>query len=128
MERSAAIFLLGGVALTHLADLPHKLAEAPYMAVLFMCLITASLLLALLVAADPRPGVWLAIGGLCAAAVVGYVASRTVPLPGMADHVGDWLNVSGILALAFELELLSIAVERSTRNAVFPGRVAIPGT
>ncbi|MEA2496710.1 MAG: hypothetical protein QOJ29_4621 [Thermoleophilaceae bacterium] len=111
--KGAAILLLGGVAITHLADLPHKLMEARYMAVLFIFLIVASLVLSLLISSNWRPElVWPATGLICGLTVVGYVVSRVVPLPGMADHVGDWLNVAGILALACELELISIAVER----------------
>ena len=37
--RLLVIACLGGVAITHLADLPHKLLEAPYLAALFIGLI-----------------------------------------------------------------------------------------
>jgi hypothetical protein len=111
--RGAAILLLGGVAVTHLADLPHKLMEAHYMAVLFICLIVASLVLSLLIASNWRPRVvWSATGSICALTVGGYIATRIVAFPGMADHVGDWLNPVGIVALACELELISLALEQ----------------
>ena len=44
-----AVLSLRGVAMTHLADLPHKLAEARYLAALFMGLITTCTVLALAV-------------------------------------------------------------------------------
>ena len=138
-ERGIAVLLLGGVAVTHLADLPHKLIEARYMAFLFICLIVASLVLSLLISSGWRPDlVWPATGVICAAAIVGYVISRVVPLPGMADHVGDWLNPDGIVALACELSLVSYAWElgRSTSRGAssapsatyLPHALMSPGT
>src|SRR5215212_6481061 len=90
--RLAAIVSLGGVALTHLSDLPHKLMEAPYMAVLFCALITASTLLALAMVTEGagRPAL-LASGVLSALAIGGYVISRSTGLPMIEDHVGNWL-------------------------------------
>lgn len=110
--RGAAIGLLGVVALTHLVDLPHKLEEAPYIAALFIALIAASLGLALVAAAGSRPqAIWTAIGALNATAIAGYLASRSVGLPGIEDHVGDWLDSAGIIALASETLLVSLALE-----------------
>src|SRR5690349_7970338 len=124
--RGIAVLLLGGVAVTHLIDLPHKLVEAPYMAVLFACLVAGSVVSALLVAHGWRPDlVWPATAVMCAAAIVGYVVSRVVPLPGMADHVGDWLNADGIVALACEIELLTYAWDLGPRPARLAERVAL---
>jgi hypothetical protein len=109
--RLTAIVSLGGVALTHLYDLPHKLTEAPYMAVLFCALITASTLLALALITDgyERPALLMA-GALSALTIVGYVLSRSVGLPMIEDHVGEWLEPAGIASLMFEAFLVVLAV------------------
>ena len=41
-DRALGVICLGGIAVTHLADLPDKSEQAPYMAVLFCGLIAAS--------------------------------------------------------------------------------------
>jgi hypothetical protein len=121
--RLIAIFSLGGVAITHLMDLPHKLMEAPYLALLFCALITASTLLALAMVTDgaARPAI-VASGVLSAATIAGFVVSRSVGLPMIEDHVGDWLAPAGIASLAFEATLvglaLRVAVARPERAAM----------
>ena len=128
--RGLAILLLGGVALSHMADLPHKLTETPYMAYLFVGLISAALLLALAIAADVR-------GSLDAAAAIslltlaGYVVSRSSGLPGLADHVGDWVSTAGVVAFASETGLVALALRarlsaRAARPAVVVARFSIP--
>ena len=109
--RLAAIFSLGGVAITHLMDLPHKLMEAPYLAVLFCALITASTLLALAMVTEGfgRPAL-LASGLLSALTIAGYVLSRTAGLPMIEDHVGDWLAPAGLASLVFEGVLVVLAL------------------
>ena len=73
-------------------DLPHKLMEAPYLAVLFCALITASTLLSLaMVSESAGPFALLASGLLSALAIAGYVISRSAGLPLIEDHIGDWL-------------------------------------
>jgi hypothetical protein len=117
--RLLAALSLGGVAVTHLMDLPHKLEEAPYMAVLFCALITASMLLALAVVSDGggRPAILLA-GGLSALTIVGFVLSRSIGLPMIEDHVGDWLEPAGVASLVFEGILVTMALALAVAPAL----------
>jgi hypothetical protein len=109
--RLLASVSLGGVAITHLMDLPHKLEEAPYMAVLFCALITASTLLALAVVTEGggRPAILFG-GFISALTIVGFVLSRSIGLPMIEDHVGDWLEPAGVASLVFETILVGLAL------------------
>jgi hypothetical protein len=109
--RLLAIASLGGVAVTHLMDLPHKLMEAPYLAVLFCALITASTLLSLAMVSEGAGRLaLLASGALGALAIAGYVLSRSVGLPMIEDHVGDWLAPAGVASLLCEGVLVVLAL------------------
>jgi hypothetical protein len=110
VSRVAGAVCLAGVAVTHLIDLPDKLEEAHYMAALFCALIVASLVLAtaLLLGRRVRDA-WLAAGVLAALTIAGFVASRTIGLPQLEDHVGVWGDPVGIASLVFEAALVALA-------------------
>ena len=110
-ERLVVIACLGGVAITHLADLPHKLLEAPYLAALFIGLISACTVLALAVVSERlgRAAV-VAAGWLAVATIGGFVWSRVEGLPLIEDHVGDWSGVAGLASLVFEAGLVAVAL------------------
>lgn len=102
---------LAGVAVTHVLDLPDKLAEAHYMAALFCALIVASLILAAALVLDRHTRLaFQAAGALAAATVAGYVLSRTVGLPQLEDHVGMWMDPIGIASLLFEASIVGLAL------------------
>src|SRR4051794_23506556 len=115
--RLTAAACLTGVAVTHVIDLPDKLAEAHYMAVLFCCLIIASLILAAALLVGRRVHDALLAGGVLAAmTIAGYVASRTIGLPQLEDHVGAWGDPVGIASLLFEGCLVVLAVAPVARR------------
>jgi hypothetical protein len=131
-RRQAALRLLGilglaGVAIAHALDLGSHAEHAPYLAVLFCALIATCALLALALAAGWRPAVaWSAAVAVCAGAIGGYVTSRTVGLPQIADHVGDWGEPAAIAALVFEVSVasLGLAALRGRRESRSSGRGA----
>ena len=107
----AGVGCLAGIAVTHVADLPDKLAEAHYMAAMFCGLIVTSLALAgCLLAGYRTRAAWRAAAALSATTIIGYVLSRTVGLPQLADHVGKWADPWGMAALACELGVIALAV------------------
>ena len=109
--RLVGVVCLLGVAVTHLLDLPDKLAEAHYMAALFIALIASSLVLATALALGRHVQLaWIAAGALSALTIVGYVLSRSVGLPQLEDHVGMWMDPVGIASLVFEATLVLLAV------------------
>jgi len=118
--RLVAAALLMGVAVTHVLDLPDKLEEAPYMAVLFILLIVASLaLMLLLIAGRAAPEVRAISGLVCALTVVGYVLSRTIGLPQIEDHVGQWGDPIGVASLVCEFGVIALVL----RNDPVPGGI-----
>jgi hypothetical protein len=109
--RLTSVACLLGVAATHLMDLPDKLEEAHYMAVMFIGLIASSLVLAAAVAAGRRAETAIAVSGVLAAlTIAGFVASRTIGLPQLEDHVGQWEDPIGIVSLVCETVLVVIAL------------------
>jgi hypothetical protein len=127
VTRGLAVVCLAGVAVTHLLDLPDKLEEAHYMAALFCALILASVILAGALVVDREADVALAAAGVLAAMTIGgYVLSRTVGLPQLEDHVGQWSDPVGIASLVFEATLVGLAALAA--NAPAPGAVAPGGS
>src|SRR3954470_1586491 len=99
---------LSGMAYCHIKDVGMKFDEhVYYMAVLFCGNIAASLALipavALLGGHDDRRGraVWSAAGGLALLTIAGFMWSRTIGFPQMADHIGEWDSL-GLWSLVFE--------------------------
>ncbi len=109
VARAAAIVALGGVALVHLLELQHKLAEVPYLgfgylALTISCIVSA----AMLVQRNSRAG-WILAGGLAFATLVGYGLTRTVGLPQSTDDIGNWLEPMGLVSLFTEGTVVLLA-------------------
>ncbi|MGA8246002.1 MAG: hypothetical protein WB797_03790 [Nocardioides sp.] len=114
-----ASFLLLVTAGAHVPLIAAHLAEAPYVGWLFLALSLVCLLLATAVLVVDDPGVWVVSGAVCLAAVMAYLASRTVGLPQIGDDVGDWTEPLGIPAVASEVLVVVLAaahVHRMSRR------------
>ncbi len=103
LRRALAAAGLGGIAVIHLIDTPGKFEEAPYLGVLFVVLIVASLAAAeLLVRRNSLLG-WACGALLAGGTVVAYALSRTVGLPGApSDDIGNWAEPLGLASLLVE--------------------------
>jgi len=102
-----------GVAVIHLMDAPDKFEEVPYIGVLFVALIVASLLLAEVLIRHDDLRAWLAAGALGAATIVGYTLSRSVGLPGEGgEEIGNWREALGLASLLVEGVLVWMALAR----------------
>jgi hypothetical protein len=104
-----ASFLLVVAAGTHIPLIRDHLEEAPYVGWLFLLLSVVCLVLAVAILVVDRPGVWLLSGAVCLAAVVAFLASRTVGLPQIGDDVGNWTEPLGIPAVASEALMVVLA-------------------
>lgn len=103
-----AVLLLVAAAV-HVPVIPEHLYEARYMGVLFVIFTFAVLALAaVLVLTDPPVLYWLA-GGLCAAAIGVYVATRLTAFPELAGDVGNWSDVYGTTAIIVEASAALVA-------------------
>jgi hypothetical protein len=111
------VICFGGIAVTHLTDLPEKAEEAPYMAVLFCGLIVSSAGLGILLASGRNPGVvWPLAGAVAALPLIGYGLSRSVALPQLEDHVADWLNPAGVASVVFEAVVVVVSIMRLSHS------------
>lgn len=108
-DRPVAALALLVTAGTHLPLVRAHLAEAPYVGWLFLALSVVAVALAALVMFADTPVVWAAAGAVCLAAVVAFVASRTVGLPQLGDDVGNWTEALAYPALTAELIVAATA-------------------
>jgi hypothetical protein len=99
---------LFGIAAVHLADLPDKMEEVPYLGWAYIALIIASLLLAELVATRADRRLMAASAGLSAAVIVGFAINRTIGMPGAMDDIGNWTEPLGMISLLIEAAVLWI--------------------
>ena len=104
----AALFLLV-TAGTHVPLIGEHLEEAPYVGVLFIALTVVSVVLAVAVVVADRDELWLASGAVCLAAVLAYLASRTIGLPQIGDDIGNWTEPMSYPAVAAEVAMVALA-------------------
>jgi hypothetical protein len=89
-------------AAAHLPVIAPHLQEAPYMGVLFVVLTGACVLLASAAISWDTPVVYALSVLTCGLAVLGYVATRMLSFPMLADDVGNWLEPLGMVSIASE--------------------------
>lgn len=104
-----ASFLLLVAAGTHIPLIEDHLEEAPYVGWLFIILSVVCIVLAVVILFVDSAGVWLLSGAVCLAAVVGFLASRTIGLPQIGDDVGNWTDPLGFPAVASEVLMVVLA-------------------
>jgi hypothetical protein len=104
-----ASFLLLVAAGTHIPLIRSHLAEAPYVGWLFIALSVVCISLAAVILFVDHVGVWLLSAAVCLAAVVAFLASRTVGLPQIGDDVGNWTDPLGFPAVASEALMIGLA-------------------
>lgn len=111
--RFVGVLALMAVGYLHLLDISHKVEEGIwYMVLGFTALIIGCVILAVKLVRDDGSRVrvaWVGAAALSAGALFGYFVSRTIPLPGMADHRGDWANTVGVFAGLAEAGLIVLA-------------------
>jgi hypothetical protein len=114
-RRTVAALGLLGIALIHLLDLPAKFEESTYLAVGYIGLIVASLLVAEGLIRRGGRLVWTAAALLSGAVIVGFVINRTVGLPGAMDDIGNWLEPLGLASLFVEGVVVLLSLSALTR-------------
>lgn len=113
-----AVIALLATALIHFVEAPAAFAEARYKGLLFV----ANGVGALIAVGGISRGAWSwgwLLGALVAGgAIVGYVASRTVGLPGIPAEPDAWMEPWGVASLVAEglVVLLFLVALRSRRR------------
>lgn len=125
-----------GIALIHLLDVLSKFEETPYLGVMYIALMVASLAVAALILHPGSTLAWERRGALAAATLIGFVLSRTTGLPGATGDIGNWSEPLGLAAMLVEsaviaLSLYAFALGRRERlpgvhEAVAEATVAAP--
>src|SRR5581483_2692481 len=100
--------------LVHLIDGPGSLQDQFYVGALELALAAVCLPLAVLLVIDPRRALWEAALAVNLAAMLVFVASRTVGLPGCADDIGNWGQLLGMVNLLVEGAVIVTAVAALT--------------
>lgn len=103
------IALIVVTGLVHFVDAPDAFEEATYKGLLFMANGLGALVAAYGILRGARWGWWLGLlvaGG----AFVGYVASRTIGLPGLPPEPDAWLEPLGVVSLLAEGGLVALAL------------------
>src|SRR4051794_41598220 len=95
IARSLAVIGLAGMALIHLLDLPGQLIETPYIFVLYLALMIASVALAGVLIGTTDALAWAAATALSALVVVAYVLSPTSGLASSTHDIGHLIDPLG---------------------------------
>jgi len=88
---------------------PH-LDEAPYMGVAFVMLTLACLVIAGAALVRDSDLVYGLAELTCGLAIAGYIVTRLVAFPHLADDVGDWLEPLGIASVLAETVVIGAAI------------------
>jgi hypothetical protein len=107
ISKLAAIVLIVVVGLSHLIGAPQHYRVAPYIGVGFVANFVGALVAAVGIYRDVMWG-WL-LGALVAGgALIMYVVSRSVGLPGFEHAVGRWSGPLGTLSLVVEALFITV--------------------
>jgi hypothetical protein len=108
--------LLLVAAATHVPLIAEHLQEAPYIGILFIVLSVTCLVLAGVILVVDTVTVWLLSGATCLAAVMAYLASRTIGLPQIRDDIGHWTEPMSVPAVASEALLVMLTAAHLARQ------------
>jgi hypothetical protein len=118
-----ASLLLLVAAGTHIPLIQDHLEEAPYVGWLFIALTVVCVVLAVAILFVDDASVWVLSGVTCFAAVVAFLASRTIGLPQIGDDVGNWTEPLGLPAVASEALMAVLAYVHLRPRRTTPRRL-----
>jgi hypothetical protein len=101
-DQWVASILLFVAAGTHIPLIREHMEEAPYIGWLFVALSVVCIVFGVAILFLDNPGLWLLSGLVCFAAVVAFLASRTIGLPQIGDDIGNWTEPLGFPAVVSE--------------------------
>jgi hypothetical protein len=118
--KSLAIAAIVGAGFIHVVEAQDAFGEATYKGLLFVANGAGALAAAIGIYRDQRTLGWL-LGVLVAGgAIIAYVASRTIGLPGLPAEPDAWFEPMGVAALL--CETLFVVLFAVTREAPGAGR------
>jgi hypothetical protein len=110
IARAVGAVALATVAMIHVVDLPGTIGPLPLIGAGYLGIIATAVVVGAMMIVRSHRLVWAASGGLAAAAMGGYVLTRTVS-GFLGDHgdVGNWRCPLGLAALTVEALLILLA-------------------
>lgn len=121
IARAVGAVALATLAMIHVVDLPGTLGPLPLVGAGYLGIIAAAVVVGGMMIARSHRLVWAAAGGLAAAAMGGYVLTRTVG-GFLGDHgdIGNWRCPLGLAAISVETVLILLAAwqARSRRTTL----------
>jgi hypothetical protein len=90
------------VGVIHALEIQGQLGGAVWLTTGFVLLAVIAPLAGIWLLARPSTPAWVFGGLLCLSAALGYVLTRSVPVPGDPGDVGNWLEPLGVAALITE--------------------------
>jgi hypothetical protein len=98
-----------GVALIHLLDVIGKISETPYLGVMYILLMVASVSVAFALLHTGWPIVWMTAGALAGLTLIGFILSRTTGLPSATDDIGNWKEGLGLASMFVEVGVILLS-------------------
>ena len=97
------------IALIHLLDVISKMSETPYLGVMYIGLMVASIVVAFAILHTGAPQAWAAGGLLAAMTLVGFILSRTTGLPSAGGDIGNWSEGLGLASMLIEATFVLVS-------------------
>lgn len=117
----SGIFLILVAGLVHLIEAPEAFEDITYKGVLFILNGLGAAGSAVGIYRGSKSWGWWLGFFVAAATIVGYIASRTVGLPGLPAEPDEWLEPLGVISLLAEVVFCGIALK-----ALLPGKSRRP--
>ena len=127
--RAAAVPALAALAVIHVVDLPGTLGPDRLVGIGYLGIIATAILAGGALIARSGWLTWAAAGGLAAAAMTGYLLTRSLPGGFLGDHgdVGNWRCPLGIAALSVEALIMLLTAGRAWQARLRATGVAAKG-
>jgi hypothetical protein len=107
--RSLGFVGMLAIALIHLLDVIGKIKETPYLGLMYIALMVASVAVAFYLLHTGSTRAWAAAGLLAAATLTGFILSRTTGLPNATDDIGNWTEGLGLASMFVEAAVILLA-------------------
>ena len=111
LTSTAGALLAATISVIHIADQGGltALKDPAYLGYGYWMLELAGVITAVLLFTRARSIAWILALGVAAGPLIGITISRSVGLPDATDDIGNWFEPLGMLAMAAELTLVSLA-------------------